>query len=188
MEKAALDEKKRKASALTETKKRPSPDDTSGDLKRPKLEPDTATATPPPTSSSILATFDFTTLPASLITDLIVANLEAFSEPTLIELVQTYRQSRGLLNVTAPAPAPASSIAVPLPSAAASSPSAPSGPKKGPTSITQPVASGSTPPPPSGPRVVKEEPVDPLQMDIDQDEMEYEPDRLNEQVGALSLV
>jgi symplekin len=33
--------------------------------------------------------------------------------------------------------------------------------------------------------VVKDEPVDPLQMDIDQDELEYEPDKLNEEVQSI---
>lgn len=39
--------------------------------------------------------------------------------------------------------------------------------------------------------VIKEEPVDPLQMDMDEDDIEYEPDRLNDQfevwlVGSIS--
>lgn len=38
------------------------------------------------------------------------------------------------------------------------------------------LASTSTPGP-----VIKEEPVDPLQMDMDEDDIEYEPDRLNDQ-------
>ena len=37
-------------------------------------------------------------------------------------------------------------------------------------------------PPPPAP-AIKDEPVDPLQMDIDEDELEYEPDRLNEEVS-----
>lgn len=30
--------------------------------------------------------------------------------------------------------------------------------------------------------LIKEEPVDPLQMDMDEDDIEYEPDRLNDQL------
>ena len=48
--------------------------------------------------------------------------------------------------------------------------------------------------PPSGPKAdrvpvketpVKSEPVDPLQMDIDEEDIEYEPEKLNEEVSIL---
>ncbi|KAJ7760455.1 Symplekin tight junction protein C terminal-domain-containing protein [Mycena metata] len=174
MDEAAAEEKRRKAllaSGGSDSRKRPAP--TSGerppDAKRPKLEPE---ATPPSaTSAAFLATFDFTSLPAALITDLIVANIEAFSETALIALVQTYRQSR---NLSTPAPTPAAP------------PTIPTGPKAR-AAPTAPPARTSTPdvpvPPPSAP-VIKDEPVDPLQMDIDQDELEYEPDKLNEELSG----
>lgn len=147
MEKAAIEEKQRKAGSLPDSKKRQSAEDAAGDVKRPKLEEGSS-----PNPSPILSTFDFTALPSTLITELIVANLEAFSEATLVNLVHQFRQQRGLLNIPAPK-----------------------------SDASSPVASTSTPPPPA---VVKE-PVDPLKMDLDQDEMEYEPDRLNEEVTTL---
>ncbi|KAJ7180551.1 Symplekin tight junction protein C terminal-domain-containing protein [Mycena filopes] len=171
MDEAAAEEKRRKAliaSGGSDSRKRPAP--TSGErppeAKRPKLEPEA----PPPsaTSAAFLATFDFTSLPATLITDLIVANIEAFSETALISLVQAYRQTRN------PVPAPAAP------------PTIPTGPKAR-AIPTGPSARASTPevpaPPPSAP-VIKDEPVDPLQMDIDQDELEYEPDKLNEELSG----
>ncbi|KAJ7890667.1 Symplekin tight junction protein C terminal-domain-containing protein [Mycena olivaceomarginata] len=147
MDEAAAEEKKRKAllaSGIADSRKRPS---------------QTASAT----SASFLATFDFTSLPAPLITDLIVANIEAFPENALIALVEAYRQSRGL---PAPAPAP---IQAPTPAIP-----------------TAPRAARAIPTVPAAP-VVKDEPVDPLQMDIDQDELEYEPDKLNEELGAVDI-
>lgn len=182
MDKATVDEKKRKTAA-TESKKRPPPvPNEQADAKRPRLEPEV----PANTSASFLAAFDFTSLPATLITELIVANLEAFPEPTLIGLVNAFRESRGL-GPSAPPAAP-------------SAPAPPTGPKRGPVTaiekgrqgservatpqgpqaISAPVPTPALATPP--PVAVKDEPVDPLQMDIDQDEIEYEPDRLNEEV------
>jgi symplekin len=162
MERASAEEKARKAavavSATEATKKRPSstPAEHPSDAKRMKIDVDIAGNA----SAAFLASFDFTTLPISLITDLIVANLQAFTEPALLELVQTYRQSRGL----APAP-PVSRTPQP----------AQHTPEATPTPV------------PSAEPAVKDEPVDPLQMDIDEEEMEYEPDRLNMQVRAFYL-
>jgi symplekin len=176
MEKAATDEKARKASASTaigDNRKRPISAPAPGEppeTKRPKLESNAAAST----SAAFLATFDFTTLPANLITELIVANLEAFTEPALITLVQTFRESRGLA---------APSVAAPGPTA----------PKAIPPHIEKDLRNGERPLTPQGrqvtpvalstpPSKVKDEPVDPLQMDIDQDELEYEPDKLNQEV------
>jgi symplekin len=159
MERASAEEKARKAavavSATEATKKRPSstPAEHPSDAKRMKIDVDIAGNA----SAAFLASFDFTTLPISLITDLIVANLQAFTEPALLELVQTYRQSRGL----APAP-PVSRTPQP----------AQHTPEATPTPV------------PSAEPAVKDEPVDPLQMDIDEEEMEYEPDRLNMQLSG----
>jgi symplekin len=154
MERAVLEEKQRKASA--ESKKRPLlPSDEQGsDPKRVKLESESTSSA---NSASFLAAFDFTSLPSSLITELIVANIEAFTEPALIALVQTYRQNRG-------GPSNAS----------ASSPEAQS---------TNPTADRSSATPP----LVKDEPPDPLQMDVDEEEIEYEPDRINMAVGFSSI-
>lgn len=157
MDKAAAEEKRLKAASGEGSRKRPSSsDEQASESKRPKLEQDSVTST---SSASFLAAFDFTSLPSALITELIVANLEAFTEPALIGLVQAYRQSRGVDISATPPP---------------SAPLAPSAPPPGPepTHIAQSAA----------PPAVKDEPVDPLQMDIDEDEIEYEPDRLNLEV------
>lgn len=167
MERAAIEEKKRKAAAQLapasniDTRKRSTPDPFTSEAKRPKLELE---ASPTPTSSAaFLASFNFTTLPAALITELIVANLDAFSEETINELVKTFRQSKGL--VIEPSTTPAAAHNTPPPQ--------------------QPIASTSHSLPSftSAP-IVKVEPVDPLQMDIDQEEMEFEPDRLNEELSG----
>jgi len=163
MERASAEEKARKAavaaSATEATKKRP-PSATAenpSDAKRIKVEADVSGNA----SAAFLASFDFTMLPISLITDLIVANLQAFTEPALLELVQAYRQSRGL----APGP-PASRLPQP----------------------PEPMQEATPTPSPSAEHAVKVEAVDPLQMDIDEEEMEYEPDRLNMEVSILYLM
>ncbi|KAJ6591683.1 Symplekin tight junction protein C terminal-domain-containing protein [Mycena vulgaris] len=173
MDKASADEKKRKALLAgggTDTRKRPAPPSAErpSEPKRPKLEPD-----PSATSASFLATFDFTSLPAPLITDLIVANIEAFSENALIALVQAYRQSRGITTSAPIPPVPQATTPRPVPTA----PSA-----RIVTPEVQVPAPALAPAPPVP--VVKDEPVDPLQMDIGQDELEYEPDRLNEELSG----
>lgn len=180
MEKAAADEKVRKVNALvaqSDSRKRPlsppiPPEPT--DVKRPKLDSNPTAGT----SASFLATFDFTTLPANLITDLIVANLEAFTESTLIGLVRAFRESRGLGTSVVPV--------IPAPKAI-------------PPCVEKDLQNGERTPTPQGrqvtpvpapgtpPSKVKDEPVDPLQMDIDQDELEYEPDRLNQEVRMMSV-
>nr|GAT46745.1 predicted protein [Mycena chlorophos] len=141
MEEAAAEEKRRKQLGIgpSEPRKRPAPSTGEPEAKRPKLETD---------ASSALASFDFTQLPAPLITDLIVANLEAFSESAFAALVDAYKERRGI------------------------APTAPTAPDKQ-TSRT------GTPSETPAPVVVKDEPVDPLKMEMDQDELEYEPDRLN---------
>ncbi|KAJ7355393.1 Symplekin tight junction protein C terminal-domain-containing protein [Mycena albidolilacea] len=178
MDEAAAEEKKRKAllaSGISDSRKRPSSGsaDRPSDAKRPKLEPDASA-----TSASFLATFDFTSLPAPLITDLIVANIEAFPENALIALVKAYRQSRGL---PAPAPAPIQAPTPAIPTAPRAARAIPTGPAAAQTSTPE-----AQPPVPAAP-VVKDEPVDPLQMDIDQDELEYEPDKLNEELSGDDL-
>jgi symplekin len=158
MDKAAVEEKRCKA-LTADSKKRPLPasNDQASDPKRLKLEQEHDSAT----SASFLAAFDFTSLPASLITELIVANIEAFTEPTLIALVQSYRLNRAP-DLSAPIPPVPVASATPAQNLA-------------PESISTPLARPATPP------SVKQESVDPLQMDIDE-EFEYEPDRLNLEV------
>ncbi|KAJ8521574.1 hypothetical protein ONZ45_g1743 [Pleurotus djamor] len=177
MEAAAIEEKKRKAAAQ-ESRKRPTPSvsEPGPDAKRPKLE-DTSTPPPAPLAdTSPLASFDFTTLPASLITDLIVVNLEAFSEAALVDAIQNYRRIHNMQPKDTDSNRPSTSSAkavVDKPSPAAEVPSTsgtqrepPTGPRAAAVSVPEPVA-------------VKEEPVDPMEMDIDQDDIEYEPEQLN---------
>ncbi|KAG6821193.1 hypothetical protein H0H93_004013 [Arthromyces matolae] len=181
MDKALTEEKRRKASGI-DTRKRPASLPTEAvDAKRQKVEPDAGSSTPTPASNlGFLASFDFTSLPAALITELIIANIEAFSEPTLLSLVQAYRETHQLTTAAAIPPT--------------ITPAIPTGPRAAlrsevDRSLTpQPQLRKSTPPSISVEKV-KDEPVDPLQMDIDQDELEYEPDRLNEEATAnLQLI
>lgn len=162
MEKAAAEEKARKNGSLDHRKRPPSaPAEDQSDSKRLKTEHGTSSAA---ATASFLATVDFTKLPLSLITDLVVANLQVFTEPTLNTLIQAYQQKK-----PQPQTAPTAAIAS--------------------TSAPVPQTSTSTVVPPTRPsepepevRRVKEEPVDPLQMDIDDEEFEFEPDRLNQNV------
>ncbi|KAF9269017.1 hypothetical protein L218DRAFT_916524 [Marasmius fiardii PR-910] len=188
MEAAAVEEKKRKAAIAAgfDPRKRTSEVDRS-DVKRVKLENEGSSSA---NNATFLSAFDFTTLPSTLITDLIVANLEAFSEATLTNLVQAYRQSKGL-NVPELAPTSALPPQAPSTVVSSSTPTTASIPNVPETTETaepssRPPETSSTPPPSAS--VIKDEPVDPLQMDIDQDELEYEPDRLNEELsGSLPL-
>ena len=202
MEQAAVEEKQRRAAEASRKRTASSGPSENPDVKRVKLDDG---------APSPLAGFDFTTLPANLVTDLIVANLQAFSEPTLISLVQGYLSRTGAppLNIP-PAPSP---DAVPPPglSSTPSLSSIPlSAPGAGPSTPTGPSASKPSAPPPTAPRadreraaaaaaaeapqstppastpaepVVKDEPVDPLKMDIDDDEVEYAPEKLTDEVS-----
>jgi symplekin len=152
MDKALREEKERKA-AVRAGLKRPASALEPPDVKRLKTEHGAAT---PPASQPSTSAIDFNNVPPGLLATLIVANLHAFSEPVLQGLVQAYRQK-------------ASQGATPTTS---TPPSAPT-----PAPSIQPTPGNSTPDPL---REVKAEPIDPLQMDMDDDEMEYEPDRLNE--------
>ena len=163
MERASAEEKARKAAvaatATEATKKRPPPSTPleQADPKRLKVEVDNAASN----SAAFLAAFDFTTLPIALVTDLIVANLQAFSEPALMNLVQSYRQSRDL----------------PVP---------PAKPPQPPDSVGH---TDGTPVAESLESAVKDEVVvDPLKMDIDEEEVEYEPDKLNLEVSTIVRV
>ncbi|GBE86574.1 hypothetical protein SCP_0904530 [Sparassis crispa] len=183
-EEAAAAEAEAAAAAAEASRKRgasgtPVPD--APDWKRPKIEHEASSS-----SSAQLANFDFTTLQAGLVTDLIIANLQAFTEATLMGLVQAYRHSRGTAgNANGTSAASTSTLAsVPASVHVHSTPT-------GPRSATPATMFALEVQPPTGPResaippeapstaAVKEEPVDPLKMDIDEEEIEYEPDRLN---------
>ena len=169
MEKAAADEKARKFALLESNRKRQQPPTTPSeepsDPKRPKLEHENDVAT------SFLATVDFTQLPVSLITDLVVANLQAFTEPTLLALIQAYRQNQAASAPFTAVAGPSTEIKAPTPIAL---------PVKLPDIEHEPTPELETAP-------IKE-PVDPLKMDIDEVDLEYEPDRLNQEVSRRAPV
>jgi symplekin len=181
MDAAARDEKQRKVAGIDGRKRAASvPAEQPTDAKRPKLEPEISGT---PNIASTLAAFDFTSLPASLITDLIIANLEAFTEPSLESLVQQYRHKMGKVPSQTTITTPPTGTPVP-PSTTVLPPNIPTGPRK--LLAQQAPERDATPPSRATPPVVKvEEPVDPLQMDIDQDELEFEPETLNAQVCLL---
>lgn len=184
LDKAAAEEKKRKALAA-ESRKRPSSNVNEPlDNKRIKLENEVTNSS----SAALLAAFDFTSLPAPLITNLIVANLEAFTEPQLIAMVDAYRQSRGLTGTST------RSIASDKHSVSEPSTSEPSKPTAvqdvaapAVRRLATSVEKSQTPPVEPSEPVVQVEPVDPLKMDIDEEELEYEPEKLNEAVSNSSL-
>ncbi|KAI5992594.1 Symplekin tight junction protein C terminal-domain-containing protein [Pisolithus orientalis] len=147
IERASAEEKAPRAAiaaAATETTRKRPPSSISAEEKKdpkcPTAEVDSGAAN----SAVFLAAFNSTTLPVRLVTDLIVANLQAFSKSALMNLVQSYRQSRGLPSVP------------------------PAKPPRPPDSVAR-TEGGS---------------VDPLKMDIDEEEMEYEPDKLNLEISA----
>jgi symplekin len=193
MEQATVEERTRKAmtaQAQVDSRKRlPS---TAGpgeeDAKRQKVEAD-----PHADATALLASFDFTTLPVALIAELIVANLQAFSEETFQARINAYRPASAPAPVAAPAPVPAA--AAPVSAAALETvvasenaapmkmpPTMPAADRARERGFSQ--AASSQVEEPSSSARVKEEPVDPLQMDLDED-IEYEPDRLNLEVRLL---
>ena len=170
MEKATAEEKRRKA-ALAESRKRPSNSNDLPDSKRIKLEGGPSQNN----SAALLSTFDFTSLPAPLITNLVVANLEAFSEAQLITFVNAYRQSRGMH-----VPIAQPSAAMPVLASSTVPNSTPHESEVSPSDIMDfAQTSGEA-------KEEKEEVIDPLQMDIDEEEMEYEPERLNKEVCSIA--
>ena len=187
MEHAASEEKARKTAALEASRKRSStntPVVDAPDSKRVKLEHDTAAATSPG--------FDFSSLPANLVTDLIVANLQAFTENALIGMVHAYRHKKTApaaatpdipgLSPTPPPTGPTRSVAESEPVMATPPPAASRAPPSEPRADRDRKPRSATPPIPASGAIKQEEPVDPLKMDIDDEEMEYEPERLNMEV------
>ena len=193
MEQATADERTRRAvvtQAQVDPRKRAPSTAAQGeeDVKRQKVEAD-----PNADATALLAAFDFTTLPVALISELIVANLQAFSEETFHGRINAYRRSASVSVPTAvatptPVLAAAASVSTAVLETAAASenavpakmpPTMPAADRARERALAQ--ASSSQVDEPSFPSTVKEEPVDPLQMDMDE-EIEYEPDRLNLEV------
>jgi symplekin len=172
--------------AQVEPRKRPPSTAVQGeeDAKRQRVEAD-----PNADATALLSAFDFTTLPVALITELIVANLQAFSEETFQARINAYRRSTPTAVAT---PTPVLAAAAPvspavLETAAASEsavpvkmpPTMPAADRARERALAQGLSAQVDEP--SFSSRVKEEPVDPLQMDMDE-EIEYEPDRLNLEV------
>lgn len=196
MEQAATEERTRKAMATqaqADARKRPSSAVALGeeDAKRQKVEAD-----PNTDASALLAAFDFTTLPVALITELIVTNLQAFSEEAFQARINAYRRP-SLPPATVAAPAPVPAAAGPTSPAALEKavaaenvapvkmpPTMPAADRARERALAQ--ASSAQVDEPSSSSRVKEEPVDPLQMDMDE-EIEYEPDQLNLEVYSLRV-
>jgi len=183
MEQATAEERTRKAMAaqaqVDSRKRLPS---TAGpgeeDAKRQKVEAD-----PHADATALLASFDFTTLPVALIAELIVANLQAFSEETFWARINAYRPAP----IAAPAPVPAAAALETVVTSENAAPvkmlpTMPAADRARERAFAQ--ASPSQVEEPSPSTRVKEEPVDPLQMDMDED-IEYEPERLNLEVRFL---
>jgi symplekin len=189
MEQAVTDERTRKAiaaQAQADARKRPLATGTPGEeeAKRQRVEPD-----PNADATALLAAFDFTTLPVALIAELIVANLQAFSDEIFQARVNAYRRPAP---ASIAAPAPVSAAAAPVSAAVLENSVTSEGTSAVRTPPTMPAAdrareralaqgpSAQLDEPSSSSRV-KEEPMDPLQMDMDED-IEYEPDSLNLEV------
>lgn len=172
MEQAVINERNRKAAAAAEASRKrtiSALSDEASDAKRLKTEHESSASV-----ASVLSSFDFTALPHSLVTDLIVANLQALTDQALATAVQVcfestdtslvshflfqnYKQANGILS-TAPT-----------------------------TAQTPPPVEVEPSRPPGEKNVVKAEPVDPLAMDMGDEEVDYEPDRLNEEVCTYFL-
>ncbi|CAE6412938.1 unnamed protein product [Rhizoctonia solani] len=145
--------------------------------KRTKLEtpavptpPSVPTPVEPP--SSTFANFDFSTLPLPLVVDILIANLSVLSEERLANAIAARRVFLGT-NATLAAPvvqADGPPLVAPTPQLPVSA------------SQLESQSQAQTPAPQPQPEpepIVKEEPLDPLKMDIDDDDLEYEPDKLN---------
>jgi symplekin len=125
-----------------------------------------------------------------LIAELIVANLQAFSEEALQARIDAYGPTPAAVAAPAPVPGAAPVSAAALETAVASEsavpvkmpPTMPAADRARERALTQPVSSQAEGP--SSSNEVKEEPVDPLQMDMDED-FEYEPEKLDLEVCAL---
>ena len=191
MEQASAEERSRKAMAAqaqVDSRKRPPANagPSEDDMKRQKVEGD-----PNADATALLAAFDFKTLPVALIAELIVANLQAFSEETLQARINAYGPTPAAVAAPAPMPAGVAPVsAAALETAVASEntvpmkmpPTMPAADRARERALTQ--AGSSQAEEPSSSNKVKEEPVDPLQMDMDED-FEYEPEKLDLEVCAL---
>ena len=190
MEQASAEERSRKAMAAqaqVDSRKRPPSNagPSEDDTKRQKVEGD-----PNADATALLAAFDFKTLPVALIAELIVANLQAFSEEALQARINAYGPTPAAVAAPAPVPGTAPVSAAALETAVASEsavpvklpPTMPAADRARERALTQAVSSQAEEPSPSN--KIKEEPVDPLQMDMDED-FEYEPEKLDLEVCAL---
>lgn len=177
MDQAVRDEQARRLEA---SRKRALPEPAEGPavLKRPRtdngsLESSAATA------QSLLASFDFTTLPLDLVKELVIANLIAIDQVKLSAAVTVSRPHfTPIARLTFPPKAYRERSNMTAPTTAV---------------VPQPAAAPAPPPPSrlnnsTALPVVKEEPLDPLKMELDEDEIEYEPDKLNSNLEVSRLL
>ncbi|KAG9035999.1 hypothetical protein FRB95_009999 [Tulasnella sp. JGI-2019a] len=147
MDEAAREEQARRVDA---SRKRALPDPGADPSisKKAKTEIGITAVAPPLAAQSLLASFDFTTLPLGLVTDLVIANLLAIDQANLNAAVTAYRQNHSSAVATTTTD-PSSSVQS--------------------TSVLRTVP----------PIKVREEILDPLKVELDEDEIEYEPEKLN---------
>ncbi|CAE6464998.1 unnamed protein product, partial [Rhizoctonia solani] len=163
------------AAAQEARRKRALEAEAANEAKRTKLEPPAVPTPPsaptpvdPPTST--FANFDFSSLPLPLVVDILIANLSVLSDERLAGAIASRRAVLGSTGPVVPA-APVVQADVPL--LVAPTPQLP-------VSASQLESQSQAQAQPAEPEpAVKEEPLDPLKMDIDDDDLEYEPDKLN---------
>ncbi|QRV74154.1 symplekin [Ceratobasidium sp. AG-Ba] len=133
----------------------------------PNIDVPTPVPAPAPVAAPAFGHFDFSTLPLPLVVDILIANLQALSDERLATAISARK-----LQLSRP-PAVQQPTSVDGPPLLAPAPQAP-GP-----SPAQLESQTQRQPPVEAEPAVKEEPLDPLKMDIDDDDLEYEPDKLN---------
>ncbi|KZT34250.1 hypothetical protein SISSUDRAFT_1065486 [Sistotremastrum suecicum HHB10207 ss-3] len=110
LEQLAQDERNRRAEA-SRKRSLPASEETGSDPKRPKMENQPEAG---PSIASVLSSFDFRTLPAALIIELIIANLTALSATTLQTAVANHRQTIRSQAPADPSQLPNGEAAVPV--------------------------------------------------------------------------
>jgi symplekin len=192
MDRAAAEEKARRASVAADAAR----------IKRPPEGPAPSSSTPvpaseafsngerdakrikrehDPASANFLASFDFSSLPASLVSDLIVANLQAFGEAELQARVAAHRAAMRvpgsgaqLALGTAMSVEQGGGAATEVQVKAKADRAVDGVPPKDETEVEA--------------ITVKEEVINPLDMNVEGDEIEYEPERLNQEVRPFRRI
>lgn len=155
MEQAILNERNRKAAIAAEASRKRSISALSEEaIEAKRQKTDNGGSV---SVSSVLANFDFSILPHNLITELIISNLQVLTEQSLTSAINAYKKAKGS--------APPTDTPVSAPPRADSEMSV----------DTKDVDEQEV--------EVKIEPVDPLAMDIGDDEVDYEPEKINIEIA-----